>query len=323
MSESLAIGVDLGATKIASALVTENGRVLVSRQTPTRSEAGPQVVLECIAAEINALLAGVDGPVAGIGIGTPGIVVPSEGIVRNAVNLGWKEVPLVSGVRARLGLDLPVWVQKDTNASALGEFYFGAAHDCRDFVYLSIGSGLGGGIIANGQILTGAHWQSSEFGHLSLDPEGRHCACGLRGCAETLISGPGLLVLFRERLASATSTSTLAGFGELTTAVILSAAQAGDEPALAAFAEMGAQLGIVMAACVAILNPSLFVIGGGLGLAAFDLVAPHSRRTLEQRVTPSSIDALRIIPSSLQSSAVGPSCLVWNNLNSQHTQPVI
>jgi len=315
MTEFLAVGVDLGATKIASALVSETGRVLTARQTLTRSQDGPEAVLKRIAAEVNALLASVTIPVAGIGIGTPGIIVPSEGVVRNAVNLGWDEVPLVSGVRNRLEYDLPVFGQKDTNASALGEFYFGAARGCSDFVYLSIGSGLGGGIIANGQIITGAAWQSSELGHISLNPQGRLCACGLHGCAETVVSGPGLIALTRERLISGSIPTFLADAKELTSASILAAARARDALALDVFTEMGEALGVVMAACVAVLNPARFVIGGGLGLAAFDLIVPPARRALAQRVIQSSIDTLEIIPSALQSSAIGPSCLVWYSRN--------
>ncbi len=315
MTEFLAVGVDLGATKIASALVSDTGRVLTARQTLTRSQDGPEAVLKRIAAEVNALLASVRIPVAGIGIGTPGIIVPSEGVVRNAVNLGWDEVPLVSGVRNRLEYDLPVFGQKDTNASALGEFYFGAALGCSDFVYLSIGSGLGGGIIANGQIITGAAWQSSELGHISLNPQGRLCACGLHGCAETVVSGPGLIALTRERLISGSIPTSLADARELTSASILAAARARDALALDVFTEMGEALGVVMAACVAVLNPARFVIGGGLGLAAFDLIVPPARRALAQRVIQSSIVTLEIIPSALQSSAIGPSCLVWYSRN--------
>ncbi len=311
MSETLAVGVDLGATKIASALVTESGGVLASRQTLTRSQDGADAVLQRIATEINALLTGAGERVAGIGMGTPGIVNPGEGVVRNAVNLGWDEVPLVSGVRGRLEHDLPVFVGKDTNASALGEYYFGAGSGCRDFVYLSIGSGLGGGLIVNGQIVTGSAWQSSELGHISLDPNGRLCACGLRGCAETTVSGPGLVTLVRERLAPGDSRSSLTASGDLSPAMILSAARQGDALALDAFAEMGTSLGIVMASCVAVLNPARFIIGGGLGLAAFDLILPSARATLAQRVIQSSIRALEILPSTLQSSAIGPSCLVW------------
>lgn len=307
----LAVGVDLGASKIASALVTDTGRVLSARQTPTLSQEGPAAVLARIAAEINALLAAAPGPVAGVGLGTPGIVAPSEGIVRNAVNLGWDEVPLVAGVCAALDRELPIFIQKDTNASALGEYYFGAARGCSDFVYLSVGSGLGGGLIANGQILTGAAWQASELGHFSLDPEGRPCVCGLRGCAETAVSGPGLVTLSRERLASGDYPASQVDAAALTPAAVLAAARAGDALARDVFTEMGATLGVVMAACVAVLNPAAFVIGGGLGLAAFDLLIPPARLALAKRVIAASIAPLEILPSTLKSSAIGPSCLVW------------
>jgi glucokinase len=250
-------------------------------------------------------------------MGTPGIVNPSEGVVRNAVNLGWTEVSLVEGIKSRLGLDLPVWVQKDTNASALGEYYFGAARNCSDFVYLSVGSGLGGGIISNGKIITGASWQSSELGHFSLDPKGKLCVCGLRGCAETVVSGPGLLSITREYLAKGQRTTLLKETATLTTTEILAAARKDDPLAIAVFNEVGSQLGIIIGVCVAVLNPAMFIIGGGLGLAAFDLIVPAARRELEQRVIPSSYQKLEIGPSCLTSSAVGPSCLVWYGLNSQ------
>jgi glucokinase len=314
MTATLAVGVDIGATKIATALVTTEGKVIASRKTATQTSAGPTAVLERVAGEIRALLALAEGPVAGIGIGTPGIVVPSEGVVRNAVNLGWHEVSLVSGVRARLGLDLPVWVQKDTNASALGEYYFGASQGCRDFVYISIGSGLGGGIISNGQIITGASWQSSELGHFSLDPQGRLCACGLRGCAETLVSGPGLLAVARERLANGEHSPLLQDSAGLNSAAILAAAREQDPLAVEVFAEAGAALGVVLGMCVTVLNPAMFVIGGGLGLAAFDLMMPAAQRELERRVVPTSYQDLKIVPSCLTSSAVGASCLVWYGL---------
>ncbi len=323
MTDDLAIGVDLGATKIATALVTSQGQVIGSHQVPTVAARGSQAVIDLIGDEINALLANVSGKIAGIGIGTPGTISPSDGVVRNAVNLGWTEVPLVSGVRSKLAVDLPIWIQKDTNASALGEYYFGSARGYPDFVYLSLGSGLGGGVIANGQIINGAGWQSSELGHFSLDTNGRLCACGLRGCAETVVSGPGLLAVTRELLAAGIYPTSLNGSARLSPASILTAAQENDALARAALDEVGRELGIVMAVCVAVLNPAIFVIGGGLGLAAFNQIVPASRRELEQRVTDSSIHDLQIIPSALTSSAIGPSCLVWYNLDPQINRPAL
>jgi glucokinase len=239
----------------------------------------------------------------------------AAGVVRNAVNLGWEEVPLVVEVQRRLEAvgpvlgETPVWVQKDANAAALGEYYFGAARGRQDFVYLSVGSGLGGGIVAAGRLITGADWNAAEVGHLVLDPGGRRCACGHKGCAETIVSGPGLsylVHLYREEaryptllLASATNEQ------------ILAAATDGDVLARAALAEVGSWLGQIMAACVALLNPSLFVIGGGLGLAAFSSLIPAARAELERRVLPNSLDALAIEPSQVESSAVGAASLVW------------
>lgn len=313
MSNSLAIGVDLGGTKIASALVADDGTVLASRQSPSDPAKGQGFVLDRIADEIRALLMQTNDPVAGIGIGTPGNVVPVEGVVRNAVNLGWAEVPIIREVRSRLGSDLPIFLQSDKNASALGEYYFGAAKGCQDFVYLAIGTGLGGGIIANGRLLVGAGWDAGEIGHMTLDPNGRVCACGLRGCAETIVSGPGLVAVTREHLVKKNHRTSLADSPALNAAEILAAARGGDPLAMASINEVGAQLGVVMAACVAILNPALFVIGGGFGLAAYDYLAPAAKVEMVKRAISARYFEQQILRSELASSAIGPACLVWEN----------
>jgi glucokinase len=310
-SNSLAIGVDLGATKIAAALVAPDGSVLLARQAPTNAEGGEWSVLNRIASQINALIDSAPEKILGIGIGTPGQVNSKEGIVRNAVNLGWGQVQLVDEIRARLSQDLPVWIQKDANASALGEYYFGAARGCPDFIYLSIGSGLGGGILSNGYLVTGANWNAAELGHLSLDPAGYLCTCGLRGCAETIVSGPGLATLVRDYISQSRFSTRIEPDDDLNPEAILEAAHAGDELAQKAFFEVGRQLGIVMAACTSALNPALFVIAGGLGLAAFDLIIPPAKQELERRVLPASYRDLQISPSSLTSSAVGAASLAW------------
>jgi glucokinase len=310
-AEVSAIGVDLGATKIASALVSPSGAVLASRQTLTCPADGPEAVLDRLAAEVEALANQAPGHLAGVGIGSPGWVDPTAGVIRNAVNLGWLEVPLVAGVTNRLRCAWPVWVQKDTNASTLGEYYFGAGQGCQDFVYLSVGSGLGGGVIANGQLVSGALGIAADLGHLSLDPHGRLCACGLRGCSETIVSGPGLVSVTAGLLEQAHPASLLEGTPTLTPTIILDAARKGDPVAEAAFAEIGAALGFILSACVAVLNPARFIIGGGLGLAAFDLLLPSTRQELARRVPRSGSDTVQIVASRLASSAIGAACLVW------------
>lgn len=313
-TNSLAIGVDLGATKIAAALVRRDGQVLASRQTLTEAEAGPTAVLERIADLTAQLITAAPSRVIGVGVGSPGRVSPAEGVVRNAVNLNWTEVHLVEELRLRLSDDLPVWIGKDANASALGEHYFGAAQGVDDFVYLGVGSGLGGGVMAQGVIVTGADHNAAELGHLSLDPDGWRCSCGLRGCAETIVSGPGFVRLASEYLAAGRFATNLSSQDELSAEQILEAARSGDELAHAALEEVGRILGIVMAACVSLLNPAKIVIGGGLGLAAFDQLVPAARAELTRRTLAASHDNLQILPSRLSSPAVGAACLVWHGL---------
>lgn len=314
MKSSLSIGVDLGATKIAAVLASATGEALSARQAPTAPQRGPDAVMDDIAALVNELAAearALGDPLAGVGIGSPGMCDPAGGVVYNAVNLGWTEVHLAEKVAARLPGGWPVWVQKDANASALGEYYWGAAQGCRDFVMLMVGSGLGAGIMSGGVLVTGANCNPSEVGHLAIDPDnGRLCVCGQRGCAETVVSGPGLTALVEQMRGERCYDSPL-NAGKLTPAGVLEAAARGDRLALSALDEAGCWLGIVAAACLALLNPARLIIGGGLGLAAFDYLTLPMRAEIERRVLPASYRALQILPSRLQSSALGAASMVW------------
>ena len=313
MSDSLAIGIDLGATKIASALITRTGDVLAAMQIETDAIAGFESVADRVAKSIEALRESAPKPITGIGIGTPGQVDLNSGLVKDAVNLGWQAVPLVKAVTARLKQDSPIWIQKDTNASALGEYLCGAARDCPDFVYLSLGSGLGSATIANGRLINGAT-NGSDLGHWVIDPiGGRPCGCGLRGCAETVVSGPGLLALMRELVEAQPDQSGRKDQSDLTTSAVIASAQAGDPIARTALARVAEWLGIVMAACVGVLNPMKIVLGGGFGLAAFDWLAPGAKTELQRRVLPKGYTHLEIVKSELTSSAIGAACLVWSD----------
>ena len=314
-SALLAIGIDLGATKIASVLVTASGEVLEARHCPTLPQRGPAAVLDDIAAEIHYLMERAQahrGMLLGVGIGSPGQVNPVEGSVRNAVNLGWHEVFLVREVQTRLVTPLPIWIEKDTNAAALGEYYWGAAQGCEDFVFLGIGSGLGGGIIAHGDLVRGADGNAAEVGHIALDPvHGRMCACGLRGCVETVVSGPGLVAVVRRLLTERAYPTRLSAEGELDTHVVVQAIMAGDPLALAALEEVAAAFTTLVAFIVGLLNPARIVIGGGLGLAIFDHLRARLQRDLPRRVLLASHQNLRMVPSQLENPALGAACLVW------------
>jgi glucokinase len=310
-SSTLSIGIDLGATKIAAALIDRNGKTLDARLGATQPEQGEEAVFTRIAALANELIAIAPRPVQGIGIGTPGRVDPFEGIVYGAVNLGWEGVDLRSGVRTRLASDLPVFVAKDANASALGEFYYGAARGVDDFVYLGIGSGLGSGFLSGGRLVVGATWIAGDLGHLSLDPDGLPCTCGLRGCVETLVSGPGLVNRACRYLSEAHLPTQIEAEPTLTTTHILDAARMGDRLALAALEDTGRDLGAALAVCVTTLNPAMIVIGGGLGLAAFDFLVPAARTELARRALRQRWQNLAIVPSQVASSAAGAACLIW------------
>lgn len=309
----LAIGIDLGATKIAAALVTRGGDVLAEARTWTQPKDGPGAVLERIAGLVREMRSHApQARFAGIGIGSPGYINPDRGIVQNAVNLGWRSVAVVEPLRHLLGDDLPVRIDNDANVQAVGEHIFGAAQGVDNFVYISVGSGLGCGVFVQGRVVTGATFAAAELGHLVIDPEGRECACGLHGCVETVVSGPGVVATARDLLQRTGSPSVLRTLPDLTTAAIQNAAQQGDELALAVFAEAARWLGIACAACVAVLNPSLIVIGGGTGLSAYSLLVPGAEAELRRRVAAESRAQLRFAPSRLASSAVGAACLVWH-----------
>ena len=318
--EKFAIGIDIGATKIASVLLSKKGDLVKSTQVFTLAHEGAQAVLDKVADQILDLAQQSPGNVAGIGIGSPGKVDSDHGVVYNAVNLGWAEVNLTEEIANRIDRELPVWIQKDANLSALGEYYFGACLSCSDFIYLGIGSGLGAGIISKGHLITGGDWYAADIGHLSVDPNGPLCVCGGHGCAETIASGPGLVRVTRQMLANSSASSMLSNRTELTPADVLSAASENDPLALEALAEVGRVLGMIMSACTAILNPSRYVVGGGLGLAGFDFIIPAARAELMRRTIPESRALLDIVSSCVESPAIGSACLVWYALSGKVAQ---
>ena len=310
-----AIGIDIGATKIASVLISGTGSVVASSQILTRAEDGMQAVFDRVSDQVQELARQSPGAVAGVGVGCPGKVDSDQGKVYNAINLGWAEVNLAEEISTRIGESYPVWIQKDANLSALGEVYFGAGKGLQDFIYLGVGSGLGAGIISRGRLIVGGDWYAADVGHLSVDPDGPLCVCGSRGCAEIFASGPGLVRVALQKLGTFPGRSLLANKIDLTPADVLAAAREGDSLALQALAEVGRVLGIIMSACTAILNPCRYVIGGGLGLAGFNFILPAAEEELFRRTIPESRSLLDIVPSQVESPAIGAACLVWYALS--------
>lgn len=321
---SLTIGIDLGATKIAGALVEVAGRVQREELVPTRHERGAEAVLDDLTGLIHRLYAAAGRtPVAGVGIGSPGRVDGERGIVHNAVNLDWEKVALVDELQMRLKRHGPIYVSKDANAAALGEYYFGAAQGIDHFVALTIGTGLGAGVVAGGQLLTGAHWNAAELGHLVLEPNGYPCVCGQVGCAETVVSGPGLERLAARFLKTSHYKSRFRRKEAPTAQELVAAAQEGDSLSVAVLQEMGRLLGQLLAATVAILDPTLMVIGGGVGSAAFPWLRPSIQSELRRRLLPGAAQKVEVVSARAVSSAVGAASLVLYQTLHQYNAEVL
>lgn len=260
----LTVGIDIGGTKIAAGVVDEQGRILARVRAATPGRDAEQVE-EKVSEMVLALRK--DHDIEAVGIGAAGFVDEKRSRVNFAPNLGWKDEPLRMAVESVVGL--PVVVENDANAAAWGEYRFGAGKD-RDYVVtITVGTGIGAGIILEGALYRGRWGAAAEFGHLNVDPGGRPCGCGNRGCWEQYASGNALVrearYLASERRSEA---ETLLDLGDGTPEGVqglhvTQAAREGDPVALAAFDFVSRWLGQGMADVTAILDPECFVIGGG------------------------------------------------------------
>jgi glucokinase len=280
------IGVDVGGTKVAAGVVDEEGKVLVSTRRPTPSES-PDHVEETIAAVVTELRREY-ADIEAVGIGAAGFVDAERSTVLFAPNLVWRGEPLRDDVAARIGL--PVVVENDANAAAWAEFRFGAGRDARDLVCVTVGTGIGGGIVLDGALYRGRFGIGAEFGHMRVVPDGRRCGCGQRGCWEQYCSGRALLHEAREiaDVQPVFGARLLAlGGGEpegIEAFEVTQAAREGDPAAVACFDEVGGWLGQGLADLAAVLDPALFVVGGGVADAGELLLEP-ARRTFAQQLT--------------------------------------
>jgi glucokinase len=282
---ALAIGVDVGGTKVAGGLVDEQGTILGRTRRPTPST-NPDDVEATIADVVNELRVGHD--VVGVGIGAAGFVDDARSTVLFAPNLTWRDEPLREEVSARIGL--PVVVENDANAMAWGEYRFGAGRGQQHLAAVTVGTGIGGGLVLDGRLYRGRFGVGAEFGHVVVVQDGRRCGCGQRGCWEQYCSGRALLHEAREiaDVQHEYGAALLArgrGRPEGIQAVdVTRAAQEGDPAALDCFAEVGRWLGRGLADLAALLDPGLFVIGGGVADAGELLLAP-ARVEFARRLT--------------------------------------
>ncbi len=291
------VAVDLGGTHIRSALINEKGEILARTERETLAQEGPEPVIGRIEACIRDVARGTEP----ISIAAPGPLNPWKGIIHQAPNLpGWRDVPLADILHRTF--KVPVYLNNDANLAALGEHRFGAGQGINDLIYLTISTGIGGGIISQGELLLGTKGLAAEIGHMILEPEGPPCGCGGRGHLESLASGTAIARRAVEEMEKGAETSiTRLVEGELskvTAKVVAQAGQEGDPLANSIFKEAGFYIGLGIANLLHILNPQLVILGGGVSKAG-DLLFDPVRATVKARTMLSYQEGLQIVPTAL------------------------
>lgn len=273
-----AIGVDIGGTTVKLGLFDRQGQVLEKWEIPTVKEDQGSHILPDIAAAVKDRMASrglTKDEILGVGVGAPG-PVDTEGTVYKAVNLGWDVFNIPQVLQAQL--DLPVKAANDANVAAFGEMWQGGGKGHANIVAVTLGTGVGGGIIVNGSILTGATGAGGEIGHIHIeDNEPDPCGCQNHGCLEQYASATGVVRLTRRRLAQDQEPSILRSRSELSAKAVWDAVKAEDRVAVQIAKQFGEYLGKGLAAVAAVVNPEVFVIGGGVSKAGeilFDYIRP-------------------------------------------------
>jgi len=280
------IGVDLGGTNLRIAAVSEDGVLIEKVTLGTRVALGRDHVLNNMCEAIQRLSQKYEAgrSLVGIGIGVPGIIDLDTGMVRESPNLpGWSDYPVRHEIEKRLGTR--VILENDANSAAFGEKWLGAARAVDDMAMLTLGTGVGGGIVLQGHIWHGMNGMAGEFGHMTVEPEGVRCKCGNHGCVEQYASASAVMRMAKEAIASGRSSAlahAASNDPEFSAKVVYNLAIQGDEEARRIFRRVGWALGIILASLVNALNLPMYVIGGGVS-SAWDAFAPSIFEELRWR----------------------------------------
>jgi glucokinase len=311
------LGVDIGGTNAKFGYVDRKGNCRACASMPTNADQPAELFFNRLQEHSRLLFSSLPEECAlvGIGIGAPNANF-HKATIEHPPNLGWEVVD----VRAELGkyYGIPVAVTNDANAAALGEMLFGAAQGMKDFIVITLGTGLGSGIVANGELIYGADGFAGEIGHTIVRPNGRQCGCGRRGCLETYCSATGLCRTVQELICDTTEPSELrsVSFAEMTAQRVSQSAQRGDRLAQQAFESCGDILGFKLADSVAHLSPEAIILFGGLA-AAGDLIFNPTKRSLEKHLFPIFRNKVKLLPSKLtegNTAILGAGALIWNML---------
>jgi glucokinase len=295
--DSWVAGVDLGGTKIEVGLLDPQDRILARRRIPTRAEEGPESAIERIAQTVAELEAGISygGQVIGLGICCPGPLDHQSGVIINATNLPkFNHAPLRKMLVDRM--KIPVFMEHDAKAAALGEYHFGAGRGERSMVYTVVGTGVGSALILDGQLYRGLRNYAGEGGHTTIDREGEPCACGSRGCVETYTSGPWLARRYKRALEAGEEPGAAELPAGMTGEMVARLAGHGDPLAGRIMEQAGEALGLMVATMAMVLDVELFVFGGSVSKSGELLLEP-ARRAVPKYSFHSVSSRVRIVNS--------------------------
>jgi len=287
------LGIDIGGTKVMLALVSAEGVTLKRNRMETRAEDGPRRVVERIAGLARETTRGEE--ITAVGLGVPGPIDFSRGMVTLAPNLGWKNIPIVDLFAEHL--DWPLFLENDALVAAWGEKTLGAGQNFDHFIYMTISTGIGGGLILDGKLYRGAYGTGGELGHMIVDPSGPACGCGNQGCLEVMAAGRALARMGREALEQGQWPEGPSPEG-ITGSTITSWARAGDQPSLKILNRQARYLGLGLANLVHILDPQAFVLGGGV-MEAADLLLPRIQAAMDDYLMPGYGQRLQLLPARL------------------------
>jgi glucokinase len=303
------VGVDMGGTKILSAVIDAEGNILGTAKVPTKAEEGTSVVIDRIA---NCIQKAIDesgvasDSIQAVGIGAPGPLDPATGVVIFAPNLGWRDVPLKAELETRVGI--PTFVDNDVNVGTLGEHVFGAGKDVQNVVGIFVGTGIGGGIILQGELFHGASKTAGEIGHIIVKADGPRCGCGTRGCLEALASRTAMAKQFQRAILkkgkkSVISKLTNGDLGAIRSGVLAKAIRLNDKVTLKIIKKVTKYLGIGIGSIVNFLNPEMIVLGGGVVEALDDTFLDNIRSAAEKYALPNTLNGVQIVRAKLGDNA--------------------
>ena len=310
-----AIGVDLGGTNIKAGVVSEDGSVVATTECPTLAAEGPDAVVGRMAKLVTDLKPKAGAGVAGVGVGSPGPLNQLTGMLYFTPNMpGWDNYPLGGNLAKKTGMK--VIVDNDANVAALGEYQFGAGKGTRTMILLTLGTGIGGGVIIDGKVLNGPDVTAGEVGHIVINPDGPKCGCGNHGCLEAYCGTAGILSRAWAELEKPHAVSVLREWiGDdqlkLTPAMLTKAAEQGDGIAISVLRETGRLLGVGIASLTNLFAPDMVLLGGGIA-GAGEFIFRSVREEVEKRAMAPNNKRVKILPAKLGNTAglVGAAALV-------------